>query len=296
MSEQVPEFVSCQHQGCVVSSSAAEYDSMTLRTGLPVCTKHVTKEIVDASVDRASAEIGRAQKVVIYYDIELSRDGEIEQLGAHASSGGVYSAFMRTSVRTNTSPVLRRIPPMVYAALARDPPDIYVRFIEWIKNQCFMATGSLDESSIILAAHYGSCHDHLYLVRSMLSWGIKPPNVVFSDTLALFKVVKGLSAPAGLSVLVAKYVPWISHEPHDAVSDAGALKSVVKFVFQDEAVALLTFGISCGDYMKRTGMNMYKPSPMVLYPGGETEKASEGGAGESGHHSGDEGASVESHL
>ncbi|RYP02623.1 hypothetical protein DL764_005705 [Monosporascus ibericus] len=37
-------------------------------------------------------------KVFIYYDIELSRDGEVEQLGPYTSGGELYSAFMRTSV------------------------------------------------------------------------------------------------------------------------------------------------------------------------------------------------------
>ncbi|TLS20620.1 uncharacterized protein PpBr36_11072 [Pyricularia pennisetigena] len=149
---------------------------------------------------------------------------------------------------------------MVYAALARNPPDIYVRFIKWITNQRFEVTGLLNESLIIHAAHYGLYYDHFYLVRSMLSRGIRPPAVTFSDTLALFKVVKGLSA------FVAKHVPWTNHEPYDAASDAGALKAVVKFAFQDEAEALLTFETSCEDYMKRTSINMYKPPPMVPYP------------------------------
>ncbi|RYO97355.1 hypothetical protein DL765_011199 [Monosporascus sp. GIB2] len=35
--------------------------------------------------------------------------------------------------------------------------------------------GRVDGSTIVLAAHYGSCHD---LIGPMMSWGTRPPDVL----------------------------------------------------------------------------------------------------------------------
>ncbi|KAI0531957.1 hypothetical protein GGR58DRAFT_507912 [Xylaria digitata] len=70
-----------------------------------------------------------------------------------------------------------------------------------------------------------------------MSWGVTPPRVMFSDTLALFKVIKGMKNSTSLSSLVTACAPWIEHKPHDAVSDAKALMSVMKVVFPNEIVA-----------------------------------------------------------
>lgn len=239
---------------------------MTLRTGLPICNYHITKQVLDTFISMANDKLKSTTMIVIYYNIGLSKAGEVEQLGAYTSTGEVFSAFIRTSSRANTSPVLRQIPPIIYSALASEPKDVYERFVKWLRMQNSMCTGSLDDSNIILAAHYGSCYNHVYLVRSIMTWGMDPPNFILSDTLVVFKCIKGMNERASLPILVTKYAPWIEHKPYNAVSDANTLKCVTKVAFPNDVLALLTFSISCQDYMKRVGLNIYRPSPMFPFP------------------------------
>ncbi|RYP32999.1 hypothetical protein DL768_011110 [Monosporascus sp. mg162] len=94
----MPGFVECSFPGCATSSSVSQFQAMTLRTGMSVCTNHMTSEYLGQAIARTMSDYACSPKVVIYYDIELSRDGEVEQLGAYTSGGEFYSAFMRTSV------------------------------------------------------------------------------------------------------------------------------------------------------------------------------------------------------
>ncbi|KAH8159071.1 hypothetical protein CIB48_g9171 [Xylaria polymorpha] len=82
---------------------------------------------------------------------------------------------------------------MIYSALAREPKAEYKRFITWIRLQNYVHTGTNDDGSIVLIAHFGACYNHVYLLRSMMSCGMVPPHVMFSDTLALFKTIKGIN-------------------------------------------------------------------------------------------------------
>lgn len=261
-----PGFVGCSAAGCSTTSARAEYDSMTLRIGLSHCCKHFDmSEVMNRIVD-ARQGLNTDTTTVIFYDLELSRDGQVEQLSAFTDMGENFSAFIRTSVRANTSPILRNFDPMLYNALASEPMDAMARFIKWIETQhCMSTNGDMNMNNVILAAHFGSCHDHMYLLRTMMMWGINPPPYRFSDTLALFKVIKGMNERANLSTLANKYAGWIQHVPHDADSDARVLRAVVMTVFPEVKYACYTFSISYEDFMARTGLNMHGVRPVYTF-------------------------------
>ena len=40
-----------------------------------------------------------------------------------------------------------------------------------------------------MAAHHGSCRDHVLMLRSMMTWGLSPPGFKLSDTVALFECI-----------------------------------------------------------------------------------------------------------
>lgn len=261
-----PKFVGCRAAGCGITSARAEYDSMMLRIGFSNCCKHVDASEVEARIEYAINDLNDNVITVIFYDLELSRDGQVEQLSAFADTGENFSVYMRTSVRTNTSPSLRSIPPMLYNALASEPMDAMSRFIEWIRMQHSMNTnGDTDMNNVILAAHFGSCHDHVYLFRTMMSWGMNPPECRLSDTLALFKVIKGMNQRANLSTLATKYVGWMQHIPHDADSDARVLRAVVMTEFPLVKRACYAFSTSYEDFMERTGLNMHGIRPVYTF-------------------------------
>lgn len=251
------KFTICPEAGCMTSSGVALFDSMTIRTGLSHCVKHVSMNEVEARIKNTAAH---ENTILIFYDIELSRDGEIEQLGACTESDKTFSAFMKTSVRTNSSPFLKAIPPEYWTMLAEEPRVTFARFINWTMSQ-----RRSESDTIMLAAHYGSCHDHVHLLRSMMKWGLRPPNYMLVDTLAIFKVIRGLNMNAKLSTLVNTYAPWIDHVPHDADSDAAALRIVTMVAFANTKTVCHAFGISSESFMDRTGLSMYMPSPIVTF-------------------------------
>lgn len=250
--------------GCEETSAVAKFQTMSLRSGFASCMYHINKDDVLNKVE--TARRNTRKRTVIFYDVELSRDGEIEQIAAFTTMGTSFTAFMRTPTRTNTSPVLRAIPPMIYNALAASPMDVYRRFIAWARIHHNIETGGDDDSEIILAAHYGACHDHAHLLRSMMSWGLTPPKFMLADTLLLFKLTKGMDQQASLSTLLLTYAPWLQHTPHDAISDARVLRAVVSQVFPDTVLACLAFAVTYEDFIASVGLNLYISSPMSPFP------------------------------
>ncbi|KAJ5709241.1 hypothetical protein N7493_010575 [Penicillium malachiteum] len=99
----------------------------------------------------------------------------------------------------------------------------------------------------------------------MMCWGIEPPHVRFSDTLALFKVAKGMNERANLSTLAVNYAAWVPHMPHDADSDARILRTVVMSEFLLARKACYSFSCSFTTFMERTGLNMHGVRPIYAY-------------------------------
>ena len=205
---------------------------------------------------------------VIFYDVELNETNEIEQIGARTMSGKTFSSFIRTSVRTSKSPIVRVIPPKFWNKFAEKPERTIERFIQWVNMIKGSETvGDPSETRVVLTAHYGSCHDHLHLIRMMMTYGFECPNYVFADTLALFKMMKGMNTESKLSDLRDTYTPWITHTPHDADSNALVLRHVTIIAFPETIKMVNGFGIDSASYIERIGMNMYLPSPVISFGG-----------------------------
>jgi len=254
-------FRGCAEPGCLVSSEVAEFNAMTMRTGLSYCLKHVKANELTQKTQNKEVIVN---KTLIFYDIEMSRDGEIEQLGACVQPSIDFSAIIRTSVRSNSSPFLKQIPAKTWNVLAEEPRSAMMRFNAWIMaTHDRLSGGDTNPSNIMLAAHYGSCHDHVHVLKAMMKWGINPPNYLLVDTLAIFKTIKGTNEPATLSTLVTKYAPWVDHTAHDADSDADALRVVSTIAFRDTKTACYAFSIACSEFMARSGLSMYSPTPMT---------------------------------
>jgi hypothetical protein len=272
-----PRFVGCSAQGCSITSATGEYNAMTLRTGFSNCCKHLDPAEIENKITESIRSINTDRVTTIFYDIELSKDGQIEQLSALTDSGSSFSLFIRTAVRTNTSPNLKQIPPLVYSALAYEPKDAMESFIRWIKLQHSMNTnGSSDLGGVVLTAHFGSCHDHVYLLRTMMSWGITPPPCRLGDTLALFKSMKGMNQRANLATLITTYTPWIRHLPHDADSDVKALRAVVMTAYPNVRLATYTFSCTYQVFIERTGLNMHGIRPVYAFGGNEDSRTDPG--------------------
>lgn len=266
-----PCFVSCNVDGCVSTSAIADYNAMTIRSGFPTCLEHTDVNGVVERYRGMSIDTGRT--TIIFYDLELSRDGEVEQIGAYTSTGEHFSAFIRTSVRTNTSPLLRSIPPMIYSAMASEPRTAIKRLIEWIYVQhSVLKDGDSNPNNIVLVAHYGACHDHVHLIRMMMKWGVEVPDFMLSDSLAIFKLLKGKRMNAKLATLVTVYTPWVDHTPHDAVSDAYALRAVVMFGIPNWDRVCITFSVSSRDFKGLVGLSMYTTSYSPTIPGTDANR------------------------
>jgi hypothetical protein len=125
----------------------------------------------------------------------------------------------------------------------------------------------IDESDVVMIAHYGSCHDHVILLKTMMSWGLNPPQWRFSDSLPIFKLVVQPDDNAKLSDLVSRYVPWINHVEHDAFSDAEALKAVVMIGVTRWNVACFAFSVPCDDFIMFVGLNAFGVRNPLPFPG-----------------------------
>ncbi|KID96250.1 Ribonuclease H-like protein, partial [Metarhizium majus ARSEF 297] len=263
-SEVAGRFMQCQEKGCKVTSGAAEFPAMTLRTGFSYCLDHIRDEEV---THRSEERTDFSNMTLIFYNLELNKDGEIEQIGACTENNKTFSSFIKTSVRANTSPMLRAIPQTFWTIFAAHPARAIKDFIAWIDlNHQTNTGGDKNQKNIMLAAHNGSSHDHIRLIRMMMKHGVDPPDYRLTDTLVLFKVIKGRNLGASLAALRDRYAPWIPHIAHDADSDASVLRYVTVIAFKDTKPRCYPFGISCGEYTNRTGMNMYLPSPVATFP------------------------------
>lgn len=132
------------------------------------------------------------------------------------------------------------------------------RFTQWIIMTHSMNTGNRDMRNVVLTAHFGSCHDHIYLLRAMMGWGIEPLNFRLADSLALFKATKGPDEPTDIALLVDKCAEWLQYKqykPHDADNDARALIAVVMTESLQTNAACYAFSISCKEFIERTGLN-----------------------------------------
>ena len=246
----------CSAPGCYTTSAPGEYDSMTLRIGFSGCCQHLGRNEVETRIDYSLKQLDESVITVIFYDIGLSKDGQVEQLTACSSQGDTFFSIVKTTIRATTSSTLRDIPIDIYNALSSEPKDAMERFTQWIIMIHFMNTGNTDLRNVVLTAHFGSCHDHIYLLRTMIGWGIEPLDFRLADSLALFKVVKGPDEHADIASLVAQYAEWLQYEPNYADKDSWMLKVVVMTEFPQTNAACYAFSIGCKEFMERTGLNM----------------------------------------
>ena len=185
----------------------------------------------------------------------------IEQLGAEAGSAEHYCAVLRTSVRSNT---LRHIPDKWFNIIADEPENAMIRFNEWVMSTHWRhSNGDDNPANVILAAHYGSCRDHIQLLKTMIKCHISPPAYLLVDTLAISQSMKGRAEPTSLSALVDKYAPWVDQDPNSVNSDAAALKTVTSIAYSDVKAACYAFSITTKEFIARSGLYMYSPPPQL---------------------------------
>ncbi|KAB8212688.1 hypothetical protein BDV33DRAFT_186321 [Aspergillus novoparasiticus] len=250
-------FKQCSADGCNITSATGEYDSMMLRIGFSKCCKHLDcndTEVV-SRIYPGPRHLDVEMITVIFYNIGLSKDGQVEHLSAFSTTGDNFSSIIKTTPRANTSIILRNFSSDVYNALSLEPSDAMERFMNWINMTHSTNTGNTDPKNIVLTAHFGSCHDHIYLLRTMIGYGIGPLDFRLADSLALFKTIKGPAEHSAIALLVAKYAGWLPYMPDGADSNARALRAVVMAAFQEVRSACYAFSISCERFRERTGLN-----------------------------------------
>lgn len=179
-----------------------------------------------------------------------------------------------TTIRANTSSILSNLPSDVYNFVSEKPRDALERFVDWTIMTHAMNTGNTDPENIVLTAHLGSCHDHVYLLRTMIASGIRPLDFRLADSLALLKTIQGPTEPSEIASLVAKYAEGVSYTSDGADSDARALRAVVMAAFPNVGAACYSFSISCRRFMARTGLNMMEVGNLThIHHGPMSERA-----------------------
>ncbi|KAE8362193.1 hypothetical protein BDV27DRAFT_159978 [Aspergillus caelatus] len=86
-------FVKCEVAECTATSAHGLYESMTLRIGFTTCCKYLDSNELEKRIDYSSRQLDRMEVTVIFYDVGLGKDGQIEQLSAFSSSGENFSAI-----------------------------------------------------------------------------------------------------------------------------------------------------------------------------------------------------------
>ncbi|KAK1242046.1 hypothetical protein MKX07_000032 [Trichoderma sp. CBMAI-0711] len=255
-SDGTPAFVSCDEAYCNFNTGVGESEACTLRLGFNKCMAHM--EIED--VEKHEPQVKNPGRLItVYYGIQLSNDGEVEQIGARTNDGYTFSGIIRTSVRTNKSPILRRFRADVWNLLASDPRSVMQSFVDWMETLLINSEqGSPRNLKIMLIAHNGVLFNHLHLLRTMLKHGIEPPDILLSDSMAILKIMIGKNETTELVDLGNKYVPWIDHTPRDADSEAQVLMAVMKQVFRNPSSLYTRFSIHCTKYMTLVGLSMYQ--------------------------------------
>ena len=91
-----PLFMRCSAPGCYTTSAPGEYDSMTLRIGFSGCCQHLGRNEVETRIDYSLKQLDESVITVIFYDIGLSKDGQVEQLTAFSSRGDTFSLHRKS--------------------------------------------------------------------------------------------------------------------------------------------------------------------------------------------------------
>ena len=79
-----------------------------------------------------SRQMNTMKVILIFYDLGQCKDGQIEQFSVFSSSDENSSAIIKITIRANTSPNLKNLPPMLYNILALEPKDAMRRFTQRI--------------------------------------------------------------------------------------------------------------------------------------------------------------------
>jgi hypothetical protein len=258
-------FVSCNEPGCTITSAFGVWNAMTLRCGFPTCTMHTITEVVR---NRTTYMEVPTKPVVIFYDVEVTASREIEQVSATVGGNERhFDTYIRITVRRHNSPIISRIPTMLYMMTVMDPRTAMEHFINWVRNVSVEVGGSsVRDEDVIMVAHSGSKHDHVLTIKTMMKWGINPPAWRFSDTLPLFKVVVSPNERASLVDLVDMYVPWFNHTPHDALSDAEALMNVVMTAVPDWTTACYAFSNTYESFATSVGLDTFRVRNPIPFP------------------------------
>ncbi|PYH99203.1 hypothetical protein BO71DRAFT_235395 [Aspergillus ellipticus CBS 707.79] len=169
-----PYFVGCSAAGCTTTSARGEHDSLALRIGFSYCLKHL--ELSENKVRNRvndSLCVDLSMITVIFYSLQLSANGQVEQLSAFALTGENFSAVIKTTIRATQSPNLKVIPPEIFDVIAEDLTAAITRFLQWTRMVHSMRMqGNQEMNNILLTAHGGACGDHVYLIRAMLACGM----------------------------------------------------------------------------------------------------------------------------
>ncbi|PYH76416.1 hypothetical protein BO82DRAFT_359133 [Aspergillus uvarum CBS 121591] len=192
---------------------------------------------------------------VIFYSLQLSANGQVEQLSAFALTGENFSAVIKTTIRATQSPNLKVIPPEIFDVIAEDLTAAITRFLQWTRMVHSMRTrGNQEMNNILLTAHGGACGDHVYLIRAMLACGIEPPHFRLADSVALHN---RFSKQECLERLAAEHTSRLTYLPYSACSTARILRAITISQFPKTTEACYTFSVSYIEFANRTGLGMY---------------------------------------
>jgi hypothetical protein len=249
-------FTTCSEPNCDNSSAFSLPHATTLRCGFSTCTHHTTIEMVG---QRAQELVpGSVNTTIIFYDVGLTSSMEMGNISAVASSGEIFDIILKTTsgARTN-NPVTSQLRPLIYSILATEPKVALEHFINWVHRIRSEETNHRDrKSNIILVAHNGMCRAHVGLVKAMIVWGLPLPTWRFSDCLPMFMFS---DEDCGLAALSFRYAAWFSHRLGDTLSNARALRHVVRWSYDAQwRAACLVCSCSFDHFIMSVGLNTIK--------------------------------------
>jgi hypothetical protein len=72
--------------------------------------------------------------IFIFFDIVITSEYEIAQLGAVASTGEHFSTFIKTTKRNNSSHILKKLSDTIYASAAITPKKAMTGLRQWVSH------------------------------------------------------------------------------------------------------------------------------------------------------------------
>lgn len=126
-----PAFISCSSECCRATPANIEkYNSIILRISFFSCYRHITDQKINTIILYIKSRIDFSRITVIFYNIKLSKNGQIEQLSAFLKIDNNFSIYTGITIKINISLNLKKLLLILYNTLVFKFRNIIKKFIK----------------------------------------------------------------------------------------------------------------------------------------------------------------------